>query len=57
VVHINPGVKKENFKDFAKCKIVFDDPRTVVADFLDKNLTGRQFMDLVNKTLQGQQAR
>lgn len=46
IVHINPNVKKENIKDFNKAKIVFDDPRTVVVDFLNKNLTGRQFMQL-----------
>lgn len=49
VVHMNANVKKENIKDFSKCKIVFDDPRTVVMDFLHKNLTGRQFLDLIQK--------
>lgn len=49
VVHMNAGVRKENIKEINKCKIVFDDSRTIVADYLNKYLTGRQFMQLSNQ--------
>ena len=48
VVHMPTNYLKERYKDLDKCKIVFDNPKTIVLDFLNKNLTGRQFMDLIN---------
>jgi hypothetical protein len=47
------NINNETVAEFSRYKDILNDPRTVVADFLNKNLTGRQFMDLVNKGLQG----
>lgn len=58
VVHMPKNSSKNMLEVLAKCKVVFNDPRTVVVDFLNKNLTGRQFSNLVqdatdNKKLKG----
>jgi hypothetical protein len=53
IVHMPKNAHKETVAEFSRYKDILNDPRTVVADFLNKNLTGRQFMDLVNKGLQG----
>ena len=54
IIHMPKNAGRAMAGDLAKCTKILSDPRTVVADFLNKNLTGRQFMDLIKS--QGQQA-
>ena len=48
VVHFPERYTKDDLAYVTKFKNIMSDPRTVVVDFLDKNLTGLQFMRLVN---------
>ena len=51
VVHFPEKYSKDDLAYITKFKNIMKDPRTVVVDFLDKNLTGLQFMRLVNDRL------
>jgi hypothetical protein len=46
IVHMPNDSSKAQIAEFARYKMILNDQRTVVTDFLNKNLTGRQFMDL-----------
>ncbi len=46
IIHSPVKPSKEELVAFNKYKKILSDPRVVVADYLNKNLTGRQFMQL-----------
>jgi hypothetical protein len=53
IVHVPAGAHKSYLDELAKCKVVMNDPRTIVVDFINKNLTGRQFMDMTKTPVTG----
>lgn len=46
VIHKPNDPTKEALAELARYKTILNDPRTIVTDYLFKNLTGKQFMNL-----------